>query len=74
MGNGIEIWVYRSFSKFQIERPEQVIDFLGMMGDAADNIQDCLVWEKSQEIPKRIRIHGESFSQYRQAKRKDERE
>jgi hypothetical protein len=22
-----------------------------MMGDA-DNIQDCLVWEKSQEIPK----------------------
>jgi DNA polymerase-1 len=24
-----------------------------MMGDAADNIQDCLVWEKSpQEIPK----------------------
>jgi DNA polymerase-1 len=24
--------------KFEIERPEQVIDFLGMMGDAADNI------------------------------------
>jgi DNA polymerase-1 len=47
MGNGIEIWVYRSFSKIQIERPEQVIDFLGMMGDAADNIPDCLVWEKS---------------------------
>jgi DNA polymerase-1 len=40
MGNGIEIWVSRSFEKFQIERPEQVIDFLGMMGDAADNIQD----------------------------------
>jgi DNA polymerase-1 len=32
--------VSRSFEKFQIERPEQVIDFLGMMGDAADNIQD----------------------------------
>ena len=25
-------------AKFEIERPEQVIDFLGMMGDAADNI------------------------------------
>jgi DNA polymerase-1 len=24
--------------KFEIERPEQVIDYLGMMGDAADNI------------------------------------
>jgi DNA polymerase-1 len=27
-------------AKFEIERPEQVIDFLGMMGDAADNT-DC---------------------------------
>jgi hypothetical protein len=45
-----------------------------MMGDAADNIQDCLVWEKSPlKIPKE---YGwmESFSQYRQAKREDERE
>ena len=25
-------------AKFEIERPEQVIDFLGMMGDSADNI------------------------------------
>jgi DNA polymerase-1 len=24
--------------RFEIERPEQVIDFLGMMGDAVDNI------------------------------------
>jgi DNA polymerase-1 len=32
MGNGIEIWGVRSFSKIQIET-EQVIDFLGMMGD-----------------------------------------
>jgi DNA polymerase-1 len=39
MGNGIEIWgVPEVLAKFQIERPEQVIDFLGMMGDAADNI------------------------------------
>ena len=39
MGNGIEIWgIPEVLSKFEIERPEQVIDFLGMMGDAADNI------------------------------------
>ena len=25
-------------AKFEIERPEQVIDYLGMMGDAVDNI------------------------------------
>ncbi len=39
MGNGIEIWgVSEVLEKFEIERPEQVIDFLGMMGDTADNI------------------------------------
>lgn len=39
MGNGIEIWgVPEVLEKFQIERPDQVIDFLGMMGDTADNI------------------------------------
>ncbi|WP_396178234.1 DNA polymerase I [Flavobacterium sp.] len=39
MGNGIEIWgVAEVLEKFEIERPEQVIDFLGMMGDAVDNI------------------------------------
>lgn len=39
MGNGIEIWgVDQVKEKFEIERPEQVIDFLGMMGDAIDNI------------------------------------
>ncbi|KVV14531.1 DNA polymerase I [Flavobacterium sp. TAB 87] len=39
MGNGIEIWgVPEVLAKFEIERPEQVIDFLGMMGDSADNI------------------------------------
>jgi hypothetical protein len=31
MGNGIEIWVSQKFGEFQIERPEQVIDFLGMV-------------------------------------------
>ena len=39
MGNGIEIWgVPEVLERFGIERPEQVIDFLGMMGDTADNI------------------------------------
>jgi len=39
MGNGIEIWgIEQVKEKFEIERPEQVIDFLGMMGDAVDNI------------------------------------
>ncbi len=39
MGNGIEIWgIPEVQKKFAVERPEQVIDFLGMMGDAADNI------------------------------------
>jgi len=39
MGNDIEIWgVEEVKQKFEIERPEQVIDFLGMMGDAVDNI------------------------------------
>ena len=39
MGNDIEIWgIPEVLEKFEIDRPEQVIDFLGMMGDAADNI------------------------------------
>jgi len=39
MGNGIEIWgVDKVKEKFEIEDPKQVIDYLGMMGDAADNI------------------------------------
>jgi DNA polymerase-1 len=39
MGNGIEIWgVDQVKEKFQIENPLQVIDYLGMMGDAVDNI------------------------------------
>jgi len=39
MGNDIEIWgIPEVLARFEIERPDQVIDFLGMMGDAADNI------------------------------------
>ncbi len=39
MGNSIEIWGIPEIQKrFGVERPEQVIDYLGMMGDASDNI------------------------------------
>ncbi|QSS97851.1 DNA polymerase I [Psychroflexus sp. ALD_RP9] len=39
MGNGIEKWGIPEVQKrFGVERPEQVIDYLGMMGDSADNI------------------------------------
>ncbi|MGI9552685.1 MAG: DNA polymerase I [Aurantibacter sp.] len=38
-GGGYETWgIPEVLNKFEIERPEQVIDFLGMMGDSADNI------------------------------------
>lgn len=39
MGNDIEIWgIPEVQKKFEIDHPEQVIDFLGMMGDSVDNI------------------------------------
>lgn len=39
MGNDIEIWgIEEVKQKFEINDPLQVIDFLGMMGDAVDNI------------------------------------
>lgn len=39
MGNGIEIWgINEVKEKFEVQDPIQVIDFLGMMGDAIDNI------------------------------------
>ncbi|NNE76288.1 MAG: DNA polymerase I, partial [Pricia sp.] len=39
LGNGIEIWGIPEVQKrFGVQRPEQVIDYLGMMGDASDNI------------------------------------
>ena len=38
-GNEVEIWGVEEVKKnFQVEYPEQVIDLLGMMGDAVDNI------------------------------------
>lgn len=39
MGNDIEIWgIPEVLEKFEITNPLQVIDYLGMMGDSADNI------------------------------------
>ena len=39
MGNSMEIWgVDEVKDKFEIDKPEQVIDYLGMMGDSVDNI------------------------------------
>src|SRR5690606_2513731 len=39
LGNGIEIWGIPEVQKrFGVKTPEQVIDYLGMMGDASDNI------------------------------------
>ena len=38
-GNDIEIWGVKEVQeKFEVQDPLQVIDFLGMMGDAVDNI------------------------------------
>ena len=38
-GGGYETWgIEEVKQKFEVERPEQVIDFLGMMGDSSDNI------------------------------------
>ncbi|MDX1463809.1 MAG: 5'-3' exonuclease H3TH domain-containing protein, partial [Marinirhabdus sp.] len=38
-GGGYETWgIPEVQKKFEVERPEQVIDYLGMMGDSSDNI------------------------------------
>ena len=38
-GNDVEIWGVKEVQeKFEVQNPLQVIDFLGMMGDAVDNI------------------------------------
>jgi len=39
LGNAVEVWdVQRVLEKWEIERVEQVIDILGLQGDAVDNI------------------------------------
>ncbi len=41
-GNKAEIWgIPEVLKKFEIEKTEQVIDILGLMGDSADNIPGC---------------------------------
>lgn len=38
-GGGYDTWgIAEVQKKFEVDRPEQVIDFLGMMGDSSDNI------------------------------------
>jgi DNA polymerase-1 len=38
-GSGIEVWgIAEVQKKFEVQQPLQVIDYLGMMGDAVDNI------------------------------------
>ena len=53
MGNDIEIWgIPQVLEKFEIQHPLQVIDFLGMMGDSADNIPGLPgVGEKTAKKP-----------------------
>lgn len=48
-GNEVEIWGLKEVQeKFEVQEPLQVIDFLGMMGDAVDNIPGLLgVGEKT---------------------------
>jgi len=42
LGNEMEIWgVTQVCENFQISRPEQVVDLLGLMGDSSDNIPGC---------------------------------
>lgn len=41
-GNDCEVWgVEQVKERYGIERPDQVIDLLGLMGDASDNIPGC---------------------------------
>lgn len=41
-GNEVEVWgVKEVCENFEVQRPEQVIDILGLMGDTADNIPGC---------------------------------
>jgi len=40
--SGYEIWGPKQITeKFNVQRPEQVIDLLGLMGDSSDNIPGC---------------------------------
>ncbi|MDQ1771770.1 DNA polymerase I [Labilibaculum sp. A4] len=41
-GKEVEVWgVPEIKEKFGVEHPDQIVDYLGLMGDAADNIPGC---------------------------------
>jgi DNA polymerase-1 len=45
-GGGYETWgIPQVKKKFEVENPLQVIDYLGMMGDASDNIPGKACWK-----------------------------
>jgi len=51
MGNGVEILgIPEVLKKWDIERVEQVIDVLGMQGDAVDNIPTKRFWQRYSKI------------------------
>lgn len=58
-------------AKFDIQSPAQVIDMLGLMGDASDNIPGCPgVGEKTaRETNRRIRKYRKSAGTYRPTER-----
>jgi len=75
MGNAIEIWgIPEVQARFEIERPEQVIDYLGMMGDAVDNIPG-LPGVGDKTAKKFLKEYGsmEVLLENTHAKRKNER-
>ena len=63
-------------TKFNIQTTEQVIDMLGLMGDASDNIPGCPgVGEKTaQKLIRRIRQYRKPAGTYRPAERRTENE
>ena len=60
-GGGYDVWgVPEVQEKFGVETPEQVIDFLGMMGDSQTIFQDCLGWGKnSKKVFGNLWFYGE---------------
>ena len=66
-GGGYETWgILEVQEKFGVERPEQVIDFLGMMGDSVDNIPGLPgVGEKNcQKVLSTVWIYGKFVRKY----------
>jgi DNA polymerase-1 len=67
MGNSMEIWgIDEVKDKFEIDNPEQVIDYLGMMGDSVDNILVFLEFgdKTAKKFIKQYGSFGELTSKY----------